>query len=146
MEADGVDPAIQEEKLKIYRRDHKLSYLYASQCAFIDAFMTLINCEENGTLRADRVIDYWKRPEYIYLGPDENMFNDMIVWIADFAVRSNYKPGRSFMSSKPGAGINHKEFGVTSYGVNVYMHQTLLFLGINPDKDPFTIKISGGPH
>ena len=145
MEVDGVDPAIQEEKLKIYRRDQKLSYLYASQRSFIDSFMTLINCNEDGTLRAKSVLDYWKKPEYIYLGPDENMFNDMIVWIADYAVQCDYKPGRSFMSSKPGAGINHKEYGVTSYGVNVYMHETLLFLGIDPEKDRFTVKISGGP-
>ena len=145
MEADGIDPAVLEEKLKIYRKDHKLDYLYASQRSFIESFMTLINCDEDGTLRAKSVVDYWKRPEYIYLGPDENMFNDMIVWIADYAVEHKYKPGRSFMSSKPGAGINHKEFGVTSYGVNVYLHQILLFLGIDPKKDPFTIKISGGP-
>jgi len=145
MDADGVAPSIQEEKLKIYRRNHKLAYLYASQRSFIDSFMTLINCEEDGTLRAKSIVDYWKKPEYIYLGPDENMFNDMIVWIADYAVACNYKPGRSFMTSKPGAGINHKEFGVTSYGVNVFMHQTLLYLGIDPEKDRFTIKISGGP-
>lgn len=145
MEADGVDPAVLEEKLKIYRRDQRLAYLYACQRSFVDSLMTLINCDENGTLRAKSVVDYWKRPEYIYLGPDENMFNDMIVWIANFAVRCQYKPGRSFMSSKPGAGINHKEFGVTSYGVNVYLHETLLFLGIDPEKDRFTIKISGGP-
>ncbi|HSX11626.1 MAG TPA: NAD-glutamate dehydrogenase domain-containing protein [Chlamydiales bacterium] len=145
MEADGVEPAIQEEKLKIYVRDHKLSYLYASQTSFIDAFLSLINCDDDGTLRAKSIVDYWKKPEYIYLGPDENMFNDMINWIASYAVEHNYKPGRSFMSSKPGAGINHKEFGVTSYGVNVYLHQVLLFLGIHPEKEPFTIKISGGP-
>jgi glutamate dehydrogenase len=29
--------------------------------------------------------------------------------------------------------------------VNVYLHQALLFLGIDPEKQPFTIKISGGP-
>jgi glutamate dehydrogenase len=73
------------------------------------------------------------------------MLNDMIVWIANYSVHCGYHPGRSFMSSKPGAGINHKEYGVTSYGVNVYLHQTLLFLGIDPEKQPFTIKISGGP-
>ncbi len=145
MEAEGTDLAVQEEKLKIYQRDHKLAYMYASQRSFIDSLMTLINCEEDGTLRAKSIIDYWKRPEYIYLGPDENMFNDMIVWIADYAVQCHYKPGRSFMTSKPGAGINHKEFGVTSYGVNVYLHETLRYLGIDPAKESFTIKISGGP-
>ncbi|MBX7066161.1 MAG: NAD-glutamate dehydrogenase [Parachlamydiales bacterium] len=145
MKADGIDSNLWEEKLKIYRRDHKMEYIYASQKSFISSLMTLINCNENGTLKAESVVDYWKKPEYIYLGPDENMFNDMIVWIADYAVKHNYKPGRSFMSSKPGAGINHKEFGVTSYGVNVYLEQMLLFLGIDPKTDPFTIKISGGP-
>lgn len=145
MKFDGIDSALWEEKLKIYRRDHRLDYIYASQSSFIDGLMTLVNCDDDGTLRAPFVVDYWKRPEYIYLGPDENMFNDMIVWIANFAVKNNYKPGRSFMSSKPGAGINHKEFGVTSYGVNVYLEQMLHFLGIDPKKDPFTVKISGGP-
>ncbi len=145
MKADGIEPSLWEEKLKIYRKDHKLDYIFASQSSFIDSLMTLINCDEDGTLRAKGIVDYWKKAEYIYLGPDENMFNPMIVWIADFAHKHNYKPGRSFMSSKPGAGINHKEFGVTSYGVNVYLEQALLFLGIDPKKDPFTIKISGGP-
>lgn len=145
MKTDGVDPFLWEEKLKKYLRDHKLDYLYASQSSFIDSILTLINCDEDGTLRAGPVIDYWKKPEYIYLGPDENMFNDMIVWIADFAVKHNYKPGRSFMSSKPRAGINHKEFGVTSYGVNVYLEEMLTFIGIDPKKNSFTIKISGGP-
>ena len=49
MEADGVDPAILEEKLKIYRREQKLAYLFASQRAFIESFITLINCEDDGS-------------------------------------------------------------------------------------------------
>lgn len=145
MKVDGVDPALWDEKLKIYQRDHKIDYLYSSQSSFIDSLLTLINCDDDGTLRAKSIVDYYNKPEYIYLGPDENMFNDMIVWIANFSVKHGYKPGRSFISSKPGAGINHKEFGVTSYGVNTYLEQMLLFLGIDPKKDPFTIKISGGP-
>ena len=145
MEANGIDPKVQDEKLKIYRRDHRLEFLYSSQRAFISALVTLVNCDEDGALRNKSVIDYYKRPEYIYLGPDENMSNEMILWIANYAVARNYKPGRSFMSSKPGAGINHKEYGVTSYGVNVYMHETLLALGIDPEKQTFTVKISGGP-
>lgn len=145
MEQAGMDAAIIQERIKISRRKHKTAILFAAQRSFIECFMTLLNCDSHGMLKAKYVIDFWKKPEYIYLGPDENMLNEMIVWIADFAERVGYRPGRSFMSSKPGAGINHKEYGVTSYGVNVYLHQTLLFLGIDPEKEPFTIKISGGP-
>lgn len=145
MEKEGMDSAILEKRLNIYRRDHKQAYLYASQRSFIECFMTLLNCDEEGVLKAKDVIDYWEKAEYIYLGPDENMLNDMIVWIANFSVQCGYQPGRSFMSSKPDAGINHKEYGVTSFGLNVYLHQTLLALGIDPLKQPFTIKISGGP-
>ena len=91
------------------------------------------------------IVDYYKKPEYIYLGPDENMHNDMIVWISNYSKYYNYKPGTTFMSSKPGAGINHKEYGVTSRGVNIYMEEVSKYLKIDPKKDPFTIKMTGGP-
>lgn len=141
----GLNPSLIEAKLKIYRRDQKQAFLYDSQRSFIKNFMPLINSDDEGKLRDKQVVDYWNRPEYIYLGPDENMHNVMIDWIADFAEEAKYRPGRSFMSSKPKGGINHKEYGVTSFGVNVYMHEALLYLGIDPKKDQFTIKISGGP-
>ena len=48
------------------------------------------------------------------------------------------------MSSKPRTGINHKEFGVTSEGVNTYLDAALRsILGINPEKDEFTVKMTG---
>jgi glutamate dehydrogenase len=49
------------------------------------------------------------------------------------------------MSSKPGAGINHKVYGVTSEGVNVFLEVALRARGIDPRKRPFTVKITGGP-
>jgi glutamate dehydrogenase len=134
-----------EEKLKSYHQEQKSEYLYQSQRSYIESFVTILNCEPDGKLRAKYIVDYYKKPEYIYLGPDENMHNDMIVWICNYAKRYNYKPGLSFMSSKPGAGINHKEYGVTSRGVNIYMEEVLKFLGIDPKKDPFTVKMTGGP-
>lgn len=133
------------EKISSYHKGQRLIYLYSSQRSFIFSLMTLINCEEDGKLKANDILDYHGRPEYIYLGPDENMHNSMIEWIADYSTRSGYKLGAAFISSKPTYGINHKEYGVTSYGVNVYMHNVLLYLNINPEKDPFTVKISGGP-
>jgi glutamate dehydrogenase len=51
----------------------------------------------------------------------------------------------ALMSSKPGAGINHKEYGVTSEGVVVFLDTALRAIGINPDEDTFTVKITGGP-
>lgn len=132
-------------RLDAFHKEHKLEYLYQSQRAYIDSFMTLINCEPDGTLKAKDIVDYLKKPEYIYLGPDENMHNEMIVWIANFSKASGYKPGGSFITSKPGAGINHKEYGVTSLGVNVCMEEVLRFIKIDPAHETFTLKMSGGP-
>lgn len=145
LEASGLNASAITEKLKTFQDEQKLHLLYQSQRAYIESFTSLINCESDGKLRAHPIIDYYQKPEYIYLGPDENMHNDMIVWICNWAKSQQYKPGSAFMSSKPGAGINHKEFGVTSRGVNVYMEEVLKFLGIDPQKQTFTVKMTGGP-
>lgn len=145
LEAAGVSSSEIATRLKTFAQEHQREFLYQSQRAYIESLLTLINCEADGLLRAKQVVDYLKKPEYIYLGPDENMHNVMIEWISDYSKMHHYKPGSCFMSSKPGAGINHKEYGVTSFGVNVYMEEVLKHLGIDPSKQSFTIKMSGGP-
>ncbi|MGA8164758.1 MAG: NAD-glutamate dehydrogenase domain-containing protein [Waddliaceae bacterium] len=132
-------------KLDTFREEQKVEYLYQAQRSFIESLITIVNCEPDGTIRAKSIVDYWKRPEYIYLGPDENMHDSMIQWIAEFSKKYGYKPGVAFISGKPKLGINHKEFGVTSLGVNVYMEALLKYLGIDPYKETFTVKMSGGP-
>jgi glutamate dehydrogenase len=107
-----------------------IDFMYQAQRNYVECLLDIVNDPE---------------PEYIYLGPDENMQNPMIVWICNFATKQKYKPGHAFMSSKPGAGINHKEFGVTSRGVNIYMDEVLKVLGIDPQKETFTVKMTGGP-
>lgn len=134
-----------ESHLASFHKKQKLERLYCVQRAFIESFVTLINCDPDGKIRAKHIVDYWQRPEYIYLGPDENMHDSMIEWIAKFSKKYHYKPEGSFISSKTSLGINHKEFGVTSLGINVYMHKLLEAIGINPSEDIFTIKMSGGP-
>jgi glutamate dehydrogenase len=145
LEESGVAPEEIEEKLNVFHTEQKLEYLHQTQRSYIESFLALINCEADGKLRTKDIIDYWKKPEYIYLGPDENMHNQMIEWIALLSKRYNYKPGGAFITSKPGAGFNHKEYGVTSLGVNVYMEEVLKYLGIDPFKQEFTVKMSGGP-
>lgn len=145
LEAITADPEEIERKIKEFREEQQSEYLYQAQRSYIESMITLINCEEDGTLRAKYMIDHWKRPEYIYLGPDENMHDSMIQWIAEFSKKYGYKPGGAFISGKPNLGINHKEYGVTSLGVNVYMDTLLRYIGIDPKKDRFTVKMSGGP-
>ncbi len=145
MEKAKIDSATIEKKVKKFKSSHKLEFLFQCQRSLIDSFLSIINCDDKGHLRAKQIIDYWQKPEYIYLGPDENMHNTIIEWISSHSIKHGYAPGTSFITSKPSLGINHKEYGVTSLGVKVYMHQVLLNLGIDPEKDLFTIKISGGP-
>jgi glutamate dehydrogenase len=140
-----IEPHEIEQRINAFRQEQKLEYLYQSQRAFIDSLVTIVNCDPDGKIRARFILDYWKRPEYIYLGPDENMHDSMIEWIANFSKKYHYKPGGAFISSKPVGGINHKEYGVTSLGVNVYMHKVLEYMGIHPERDIFTVKMSGGP-
>ena len=145
LKAAGLEEGEIEETIKVYKAEQKVEYLYQTQRAFVHSFLTILNCLEDGTLKAKHIVDYWKKPEYIYLGPDENMHNIMIEWIASTSKQCGYKPGIAFISSKPSVGINHKEYGVTSLGVNVYMREVLRYMEIDPTNDPFTVKISGGP-
>lgn len=132
-------------KIEVFKKEQKLEYLYQTQRAFITSFLSLLNCEIDGTLRESNIVDYLHKPEYIYLGPDENLHDSMIEWIAMESKKIHYRPGGAFISGKPFVGINHKQYGVTSLGVNVYMHEVLKFLKIDPDNDSFTIKMTGGP-
>ncbi|MCB1112895.1 MAG: NAD-glutamate dehydrogenase [Chlamydiia bacterium] len=132
-------------KLTSFRQEQTQEYLYQAQRSYIESLITIVNCDAEGKLSAKYIVDYWKRPEYLYLGPDENMHDSMIEWIASFSRKYHYKPGSTFISGKPDVGINHKEYGVTSLGVNVYMDAVLRYLNIDPDTDAFTVKMTGGP-
>lgn len=134
-----------DQKITAFKQDQKLEHLYQAQRSFIETLITLVNCAPDGTLYARRIVDYWKRPEYIYLGPDENMHDAMINWCAEYSKKHLYKPGTAFITSKSKTGFNHKEYGVTSLGVNVYMREFLKHIGIDPITMPFTVKIAGGP-
>lgn len=133
------------KQVELFRQEQRIEYLHQAQRSFVESLLTIINCSPDGRIKAKNIIDYWKRPEYLYLGPDENMHDEMIQWIADFSQKYGYKPGGAFISGKPQTGINHKHYGVTSLGVNVYMEELLRYMGIDPAKDSFTIKMSGGP-
>jgi glutamate dehydrogenase len=119
--------------------------LFEAQRTICAAFISLINYEKNGKLKDHNIVDLLGTKEIIEIGPDENMFDPMINWIGDYAEKSNYTLKAGLISGKPDRGINHKEFGVTSFGIHQFLLRTLQHLKINPHKDPFSLKISGGP-
>ena len=110
--------------------------------AFVNSILDLITPDE---LTQSKVVDLLNHDELIYLGPDENITPKMIEWVVDRAKRRGYPMPTALMSSKPDAGINHKEYGVTSEGVVVFLDSALRAVGINPEKDAFTVKMTGGP-
>eukprot|EP01022_Parablepharisma_sp_SALTPOND_P015418 TRINITY_DN2172_c0_g3_i1.p1 TRINITY_DN2172_c0_g3~~TRINITY_DN2172_c0_g3_i1.p1 ORF type:complete len:1034 (-),score=282.54 TRINITY_DN2172_c0_g3_i1:501-3602(-) len=115
---------------------------------FIDGLLDLIIPDSASDQRTlPQVRDYMppEREEILYLGPDEHIAEHHIVWAIARAKQRGYPWPQAFMSSKPGAGINHKEYGVTSLGVVVYACEVLQELGINPGADVFRVKITGGP-
>ena len=112
--------------------------------AFTDTILDLI--VETEETKA-KVVDYLGKKEVIYLGPDEQVVPEDINWVVARAAKRGYDTPAAFMSSKPRAGINHKVYGVTSEGVNVFLEVALKrALSIDPRKDPFTIKMTGGPN
>jgi glutamate dehydrogenase len=91
------------------------------------------------------VVDEFGQEEIIYLGPDENMTDDLITWTIQHALHRGYRYAYAFMSSKPDFGINHKTYGVTSEGVNVYLDNVLKYLKLNSPGSTFRVKMTGGP-
>mmetsp|Transcript_6089 Transcript_6089/g.15116 ORF Transcript_6089/g.15116 Transcript_6089/m.15116 type:complete len:1143 (-) Transcript_6089:205-3633(-) len=112
--------------------------------AMVDSILDLVvDTDET----RENIVDYFGKREVLYLGPDENVTHDDINWIIQRAEQRGYDTPSAFMSSKPKAGINHKEYGVTSEGVNVFMEVALQHvLGLDPRKESFTVKITGGPN
>eukprot|EP00903_Cladosiphon_okamuranus_P014976 g13861.t1 len=111
--------------------------------AFSDALLDLlVDTEETRRY----VKDLWGKQELLYLGPDEQVIPRDINWIIARAAQRGAPFPSAFMSSKPDAGINHKEYGVTSEGVFVFLDEALRNRGIDPKAgQKFTLKLTGGP-
>lgn len=111
--------------------------------AAISGLLDLIVTDEKTHSLNPDIIDHYGKPEIIYLGPDENLTDDLIVWIIQHALYRKYKYAYAFMSSKPDFGINHKTYGVTSEGLNVYVDNVLRYLDLQ--NSAFRVKMTGGP-
>ncbi len=126
--------------------DNNQAIMFEVQRSICEAFVSLINYDKRGKLKDKNIVDYLVHKEIIEIGPDENMHDVMIVWISNYAAKAGYTLGAGLISGKPDQGINHKEFGVTSFGVHQFFLRTLKELNIDAYNDEFSVKISGGPY
>ena len=133
-----MDATDLDETLPVTQRLYKVQYGVIN--AFLDLFVT-----ENGKAKDPRVVDYYGEEEPIELGPDENMHDAMIEFIARQAQKRGYVLGIGIMSSKK-VGINHKEYGVTSRGVIKFAETAMREAGVQVSADPFSVKLTGGPN
>ena len=127
-----------EDEDAVNQHLYKLQYGFTN--AFLDIFVT-----ENGRAAHPMVVDYYGDDEPIEIGPDENMHDAMIEEIARLAVQRGYVLGIGIMSSKS-VGINHKEYGVTSRGVMRFATIAMEQVGVNIEKDAFSVRLTGGPN
>ncbi|MDD5728993.1 MAG: NAD-glutamate dehydrogenase, partial [Victivallales bacterium] len=126
--------------------DNEQEIMFEIQRSICASFVSLINYDKNNRLKDKNIVDYLGSKEIIEIGPDERMLDVMLVWISEYAARAGYTLGAGLISGKPHLGINHKEFGVTSFGVHQFLLRTLKELNIDPLNDEFSVKISGGPY
>jgi len=134
----ALDATDLESPQEVTQRLYKLQYSILN--AFFDIFVTV-----NGKAKNTRVVDYYGQDEPIELGPDENMHDNMIELIAQQSVRRGYVLGIGLISSKK-VGINHKEYGVTSRGVVKCASIAMREIGIDIQRDPFSVRFTGGPN
>lgn len=148
LESCGTNNVMQSIIMGSWLKNQQSEHLYYNQRCFLQTFLSLFvwDFQRSQLKYGPEMVDYLCKPEYIYLGPDENMHDCQIEWLAKESVRFGYYSGGAFISGKEHAGINHKEFGVTSWGMFQYLRQSLKF--VFPEKEPegkFTVKMTGGP-
>eukprot|EP00727_Mastigamoeba_balamuthi_P013331 m51a1_g8620 putative glutamate dehydrogenase (948) ;mRNA; f:72921-76251 len=138
----GASEEAVKEAVARFSKEQKTEYMYYNQRCFLNTFLKLLvwDFEKSQLKYVTHTIDHLRLPEFIYLGPDENFHDCMIEWLAKESVRLGYYAGGAFISGKE-VGINHKEFGVTSWGCLQFLNQVVKYKGY----DKFTAKISGGP-
>ena len=146
--AAGQSPKAVEAEIDKMRNQQRLEYMYSNQRCFLTTFLSLFVWDfDKKCLRHNPqyIVDYLNVPEYIYLGPDENFHDCVIQWLAKKSVEMGNPSRGAFISGKEDTGINHKHYGVTSWGVLQYVHQALAYANIGTNGRPFTVKMSGGP-
>jgi glutamate dehydrogenase len=87
---------------------------YAFQC-YVAALLDLL-------VLNDQIIDHYKQPKILFLGPDENT-TDLMEWVALYAKKRGYSYWKAFTIGKPLSlgGVPHDTYGMTTHSVHQFV-------------------------
>ncbi|KAJ3275114.1 NAD-dependent glutamate dehydrogenase [Terramyces sp. JEL0728] len=106
---------------------------------YCDSILDLLILDENSN-----VVDYYKKPEILFFGPDEGTA-DMMDWASQHSRTRNYSYWNAFTTGKSQAigGIPHDTFGMTTRSVHQYVLGIYRKLGLK--EEHVTKFVTGGP-
>jgi glutamate dehydrogenase len=104
---------------------------------YIDGLLDLMLPEEG-------MVDFYKKPVILFLGPDEGTA-DLMEWAAFRAKAYGYPYWKAFSTGKPVSmgGIPHDLYGMTTNSVHQYVVESLAKLGLK--EEAITKVMTGGP-
>jgi len=104
---------------------------------YIDGLLDLMLPEES-------IVDFYKKPVLLFLGPDEGTA-DLMEWAAFRSKAYGYPYWKSFSTGKPVSmgGIPHDLYGMTTNSVHQYVVESLAKLGLK--EEAITKVMTGGP-
>jgi glutamate dehydrogenase len=104
---------------------------------YIDGLLDLM-------LPSKEIVDYYRRPIILFIGPDEGTA-ELMAWAAERARVRGYRYWRAFATGKPVSmgGIPHDLYGMTTNSIHEYVVATLKKLGLKEEE--ITKVMTGGP-
>ncbi|KAH8150618.1 uncharacterized protein LAJ45_05314 [Morchella importuna] len=122
--------------------NHQDKEVYAFE-KYIDAILDLVVVGDVPGIK-EPLVDYYKKPETLFMGPDENTAG-LVDWATTHAKRRKAPFWKSFFTGKSASlgGMPHDIYGMTSLGVREYVLGIYNKLGIDQRK---MLKLqTGGP-
>lgn len=110
---------------------------------YIDAILDLLLEPKSPGIK-DPIVDLYKKPEILFMGPDENTAG-LVDWATKHAKTRAAPFWKSFFTGKSPSlgGMPHDTYGMTSLGVREFVVGIYRKMGVNPSE---MIKLQiGGP-
>eukprot|EP00727_Mastigamoeba_balamuthi_P012087 m51a1_g7500 putative glutamate dehydrogenase (956) ;mRNA; f:272434-275631 len=147
LSAHGVDGDELAKAMAEFEASQDREYLLYNQRSFIHTLLSMV-CWDNvsGKLKyGNNSIDYLGVPQLIFLGPDQNLHQEVVEWAAAESKRMDYFAGGAFITGKQRGAWKGQVHTLAVRGMLRFLDHALAYAGIR-ESEPFTVKMCGGPR